>query len=186
MTPSDPTQLLALFRDRFEELSGEYRVLPVDVLLPEYLRRFIVSEDFRQVMIGSRGVSEEVHKAVGGVCEILSPGSSGIEAQGRAQVGITGVDAIIADTGTLVIASIEAGDRVISLLPPIHIALLFGAPIYPDLETFIKNVDPSVTYQFITGPSRTADIEKTLVLGVHGPIRLIALGPEIQQVESAE
>ena len=91
-------------------------------------------------------------------------------------VGITRAQAGIAETGTLVLDSAAEQNRLVSLVPPVHIALLDAAKIYATLgETLamLQNADelsPAIT--FITGPSRTADIELTLTVGVHGPQEL--------------
>ncbi len=89
------------------------------------------------------------------------------------QIGITGAMAGLADTGTLVVPSGSGKGRFASLLPPVHIALLRIADLYPSLMYFIAahpNAARDVAnLNFISGPSRTADIEQTLTLGVHGP-----------------
>jgi len=90
-----------------------------------------------------------------------------------AKIGITGALAGLADTGSLVVASGPARPRLASLLPPIHIALLLVADLYPSLPDFFA-AQPDIVREgsnvvIITGPSRTADIELTPVLGVHGP-----------------
>jgi L-lactate dehydrogenase complex protein LldG len=91
-------------------------------------------------------------------------------------VGITRAQAGIAETGTLVLDSSVEHNRLISLVPPVHIAILESSHIYATLgETLAMlqrgdEVSPAIT--FITGPSRTADIELTLTVGVHGPQEL--------------
>jgi L-lactate dehydrogenase complex protein LldG len=88
-------------------------------------------------------------------------------------VGITMAQAAIAETGTLVLDSAHERHRLVSLVPPVHIAIIDASQIYLTLgEVFSllrhgKEISPAVT--FITGPSRTADIELTLAIGVHGP-----------------
>ena len=89
------------------------------------------------------------------------------------KIGITGAMAGIADTGTLVIPAGDGRGRLASLLPPAHIALLHLRDLYPSLMAFIA-ANPNAArntanLNFISGPSRTADIEQTLTLGVHGP-----------------
>jgi len=90
-----------------------------------------------------------------------------------AEVGITSADYALADTGTLVMLSSPQEARMISLLPPEHIAVVSSDRILSGLdELFAILPDPaSVTSSMvlITGPSRTADIEQILVRGVHGP-----------------
>jgi L-lactate dehydrogenase complex protein LldG len=91
-------------------------------------------------------------------------------------VGITTAQAAIAETGTLVLDSSRERNRLVSLVPPVHIAIVDAASIFQTLGealAFIHqggNISPAVT--FVTGPSRTADIELTLAIGVHGPQQL--------------
>jgi L-lactate dehydrogenase complex protein LldF len=89
------------------------------------------------------------------------------------QVGLTGATAGLADTGSIVLASGPGRGRLVSLLPPVHIALLSRQHLYPSLPSFLE-AHPGIVTQgsnlvIITGPSRTADIEMTLTHGVHGP-----------------
>lgn len=94
-------------------------------------------------------------------------------------VGITSAQAAIAETGTLVLDSAHERHRLVSLVPPVHIAIVDASTIYATLgETLAmlqngKELSPAVT--FITGPSRTADIELTLTIGVHGPQELYVI-----------
>ena len=91
-------------------------------------------------------------------------------------VGITYAQAGIAETGTLVLDSSVERNRLVSLVPPVHIAILDAARIYATLgETLAllqSNDELSPAITFITGPSRTGDIELTLTVGVHGPQEL--------------
>ncbi len=94
-----------------------------------------------------------------------------------ARVGITLMDWGIADTGTLVQDSSAAEQRLASALPVVHIALLDTANIVPDLPSVMGKTHPadSAYISLITGPSKTADIERVLAIGVHGPERLFIL-----------
>ncbi len=93
-------------------------------------------------------------------------------------VGITCAAYGMADTGTIVVCSGQAGGRIESLLPPVHIALLKTSdlvPGLPDLPAALdrdRRLEQSSAVTLITGPSRTADIELTLTIGVHGPKQL--------------
>lgn len=88
-------------------------------------------------------------------------------------VGITGAYGALADTGSLVVVSGPGRGRIASLLPPIHIAVIGAEQLAPTLAAFFAAnasiVDVGSNTVVITGPSRTGDIEGTLVLGVHGP-----------------
>jgi len=93
------------------------------------------------------------------------------DADKNIKAGITGALGGIAETGTLVIQSGEDRPLTASLLPEIHIAVLRASDIEESLEKFftLRNVENFVSVVLISGPSRTADIEMTLTIGVHGP-----------------
>lgn len=88
------------------------------------------------------------------------------------EVGITSCDVAIAETGTLMMCSRPGQERVASLLPPMHVAIVERKQIVPDLIDAMamldsKNLPSNLT--LITGPSKTGDIELQLTTGVHGP-----------------
>ncbi len=93
------------------------------------------------------------------------------------RVGLTGAPAALADTGSLVLPAGPGRPLSISLLPEVHIALLRPEAIYPSLaQSFedpafagLRQPDGASSVVLVTGPSRTADIEMTLTIGVHGP-----------------
>ena len=96
----------------------------------------------------------------------------------RADLGITGADYAIAETGSVVLLPRHGLSRLVSLLPPIHVAIVRPQEVVESLEdlfllrrlAFYQGDGDMGSYMnFITGPSRTADIEQTLVTGVHGP-----------------
>ncbi|MEN3002116.1 MAG: LutB/LldF family L-lactate oxidation iron-sulfur protein [Armatimonadota bacterium] len=95
-----------------------------------------------------------------------------------AEVGITEAIAAWADTGTLVMGVGAGRLRTASLLPPVHLALLRQRNLYPCAAAWVKaqrergELQKGLTAIAITGPSRTADIEKVLTIGVHGPGRV--------------
>ncbi len=90
-----------------------------------------------------------------------------------AAFGITSADYALADTGTLVMLSSQEEARLISLLPPAHIAIVPRDRILTGLDELLATVprpgEVTSSMVLITGPSRTADIEQILVRGVHGP-----------------
>lgn len=96
----------------------------------------------------------------------------------RADLSITAVDYLIAETGTVVMSSGAGAPRSLSLLPPVHIALAERRQLLPDLFDLFELFSAGRTSQspalpsgltLITGPSKTGDIELRLVTGVHGP-----------------
>jgi L-lactate dehydrogenase complex protein LldG len=97
------------------------------------------------------------------------------ELAAEARFGISQMQWALADTGTLVQNSTAIEQRLVSSLPTIHIALAPTSGLLPDLSTLLTRVHPKdcAYIAMITGPSRTADIERVLTIGVHGPERLV-------------
>jgi L-lactate utilization protein LutC len=99
-----------------------------------------------------------------------------------ADVGITSADYALADTGTLVMLASPAEARLISLLPPVHIAVVPKERVLSGLDELFTILplpaEQTSSMVLITGPSRTADIEQILVRGVHGPgeIHVVVVG----------
>lgn len=98
---------------------------------------------------------------------------------GTVRVGITGIDAAFAATGSIVVSAQPGRDRTTSLLPHTHIAILREDQILPHFDAWIETVKAdkdafrkSGNHIVITGASRTADIAMELVLGAHGPANL--------------
>jgi len=93
-------------------------------------------------------------------------------------VALTGCDALVAQTGSVLVSSGSAGGRALSVLPPHHVVIARRGQVVPDLASALRVAReryapgwPSFL-SFITGPSRTGDIERILVLGAHGPKKL--------------
>jgi L-lactate dehydrogenase complex protein LldG len=121
------------------------------------------------------GVGDELRHAVNG--------RAPRDQQAAAAAGVTGCDGAIAETGSLVMLSRPGRTRVASLLPPFHIAVVCPDQLYATMGDFFAareaDVRAGASCTFITGPSRTADIELTLTLGIHGPGRVaVVIGPE--------
>ena len=94
------------------------------------------------------------------------------EAAFAADAGITTVDGAVAETGTLALLHRPRQGRSVSLLPPVHVAVLDAVDVVWELGALFEKVgegDPPSAVTLITGPSRTGDIELVLTVGVHGP-----------------
>jgi L-lactate dehydrogenase complex protein LldG len=108
-----------------------------------------------------------------------------------AALGITSADYALSDTGTLVMLSSPEEARMVSLLPPVHVAVLPRERLLTGLDELFTIVpDPAARTSamvMITGPSRTADIEQILVRGVHGPgeIHVIVVDTETKAAKPA-
>ncbi len=93
----------------------------------------------------------------------------------KADAGITSVECLVARTGSILLSSRKESGRALSIYPPIHIAVVYNNQLFYEMKEALQYVVekyngnmPSMI-SIATGPSRTADIEKTLVLGAHGP-----------------
>jgi L-lactate dehydrogenase complex protein LldG len=119
---------------------------------------------------------------VGDLWPGAATGASPRDIQAAAAFGVTGCDAAIADTGSLALISGRGKPRAASLLPPAHVALVRTDQLRETMAEFFReraaDLAGAANCTFVTGPSRTADIELTLTLGVHGPGRVIVVvGP---------
>lgn len=121
------------------------------------------------------------HIPLPGLAEALDNADISLVGQDASvRVGLTGVDAALAATGSVVVLSGNGRPRAASLLPPIHIAVVAASQIVPDLESWwagqtaegLDHVRQHSNVVVITGPSRTADIAMQLVMGMHGPREL--------------
>lgn len=94
------------------------------------------------------------------------------------EVGITGCEFLVTQTGSAMMSSAQGGGRQMNIIPPMHIIIATRNQLVATLEDAYSLIQQKYTdglpsqIALVTGPSRTADIEKTLVLGAHGPREL--------------
>ena len=99
----------------------------------------------------------------------------------QCDAGITECDALVAQTGSVLVTSRSAGGRALSVLPPHHVVLARREQLVADLPAAFALLEGKYRENypsfigFVTGPSRTGDIERILVLGAHGPKKLTIL-----------
>lgn len=111
-------------------------------------------------------------------CEVLAETLDG-HRFAEFPAGLSVADFLVARTGSVVLRNVSAGGRRLSVLPPVHIVLAWQNQLVPSLDAALQSEQLARTEwshaTIITGPSRTADIQKNLVLGAHGPKRLIVI-----------
>jgi L-lactate dehydrogenase complex protein LldG len=162
----DTADRAALFAQRLEKLAGKCFFASTPDAAADYVRT---------LLDGKRAVASAAPFLL--ACGITGlPGVSmdtSRDACALADIGITSADYALADTGTLVLLASPKESRLVSLLPPVHVAVFPQSAILTGLdELFSVLPDPAEqtsSMVLITGPSRTADIEQILVRGVHGP-----------------
>jgi L-lactate dehydrogenase complex protein LldG len=145
----------------------------------------VCSRSIRRLLLGhgevldSLAIVESLKAAGVEIVDVMhNPGASNTPLSGslweRAELGLSGVDYLIAETGSVLLASRIEQPRSVSLLPPVHIAVAERRQLLPDLFDLFtvlrtRKDDLPSSLSIITGPSKTGDIELRLVTGVHGP-----------------
>ena len=134
------------------------------------LARILREAGARRVVGSDAPVVQRIVQAVGNGIAINRLDGLSRDDLFACDAGVTTAQWGIAETGTLVLESARERSRLLSLVPPIHVALLSTRCICESLGDALARVSvASHAITFITGPSRTSDIELTLVVGVHGP-----------------
>ena len=189
-------QTLERFRAEFERVAGVFHRVPTAADVPAALERICRERGARRVVSWP---SEELGVAI---APVLGAAGIAVESMPRdvppdaerlriraviadADVGVTGADLAVAETGTLVLVAAAGRPRSTSLLPPCHVAIFDRTVLVESLEQVGLALEAwhegpapperGAVINFITGPSRTADIELTLTRGVHGPKEIHAL-----------
>lgn len=161
------------FLEEVRKLSGVAQRLTVDSI-PEALKALAAEQDIRKAVAWNTPFLNQLqiagHLSSLGV-ELVSPNASKHDLA-LCDLGITEADYLLPETGTLVLTSSAEKPRAVSLLPRVHLAIVRPEQLRPDLHQVFAEAKNNPYLVFITGPSRTADIELTVTLGVHGPKNL--------------
>lgn len=167
--PSVSGDLLALFRAKALALSSSVADVTDRADVPAAVANYLSSHALPMSAVCWPALGDLNWAAHGMAVEVRAARESD-------KVGITEVFCAIAETGTLVTLSGAATPPTASLLPETHIAVVRASQIVPCMEEAWQRVratnDMPRAVNFISGPSRTADIEQTLTFGAHGPYRV--------------
>jgi len=169
---SEEHDLSVVFAQNFINTKGEFYFVENEDDLRQQLKTLISGRGYKNVFVWEKML-----------IDLLGPSGLSVETSERnfkaAEVGITSCDALIARTGSALITNASVSGRRLSVYPPVHIIVAKASQIVYDIKEGLELVrtrypDRLPTMICLeTGPSRTADIEKTLVLGAHGPKELI-------------
>jgi L-lactate dehydrogenase complex protein LldG len=151
-----------VFAEEFTKLQGKFAFCVDEKDLQEQFMQLVQQQGWKNIYCRD----EKLLKLFG-----LQPG----EDLAGCDVSVTGCEYLVARTGSIVLSSAQESGRTTSVYAPIHICIAYNHQLLFDIkdalhfmkEKYLGNFPSFVT--FATGPSRTADIEKTLVTGVHGP-----------------
>ena len=170
------------FKARAEAVSAEVHRVAARADALEFIAKFLAAEGVADqpgdyaVWADDSSLSEAERRSLAGRVPGLRFEVTR-ETAAAAKVGITRMDWAVAQTGTLVTDSTTVASRLASSLPTIHVALVSIGRIVPEIGAALARIGPERCGYIacITGPSRTADIERVLTIGVHGPARLIVV-----------
>lgn len=139
--------------------------------LPGALAELVAAENIRKATLWSSTElqAEGVEARLRDLGVEIVPAQADKAALAGCDLGISGADAALAETGTLLLRSTPERPRAVSLLPRIHLAIVDPSVFCPDLGPALEGVKGEGYWVLVTGPSRTADIEMTVTIGVHGP-----------------
>ena len=165
LPPSD--DLTVMFAQNFTSLLGKFAYCENHTELVGQLREILIAKNWKEVYCVEEGLKYLLQK--NGFDDFST------KPLAEADVAITSCELLIARTGTMVLSSAMPEGRTASVYAPVHICIAEASQIVYDVGDAIEYMKekyglklPSMI-SFATGPSRTADIEKTLVVGVHGP-----------------
>ena len=164
---------MELFSAEVTKLGGDVKILE-RAAIPAALKQFVLDHSVRKATCWRSAFLEQLgieSCLTSSGCEYVS---ATVEKHELAlcDLGITEADHLLAETGTLVLTSSSQKPRAVSLLPKHHLAFVQPTIFRPDLHHVFAEAKHNPYLVFITGPSRTADIELTVTLGVHGPKNL--------------
>jgi L-lactate dehydrogenase complex protein LldG len=167
------------FKEMLEAVGGHCAIVLDEREAGEMVGQIIEQTKARRIALSDSTIVQSVMAGVRSDAELLQGASAG--ALFDCDIGITGAQWAIAETGTLVLAHDEERHRLTSLVPTVHVALIAAERVRGTLGEVLQKLKDSGpeglsrTVTFITGPSRTSDIELTLAIGVHGPAELFVV-----------
>jgi L-lactate dehydrogenase complex protein LldG len=155
------------FAEQFTRLQGKFIYCINRQEFAFQLSSLVKKQDWNRIFCVEDKLIEPVSEQLSG--RIVKTGLESCD------VSVTGCESLVARTGSIVMSSAQASGRTTSVYAPIHICIAYTSQLVYDIkdalqaakEKYGKDLPSLLT--FATGPSRTADIEKTLVVGVHGP-----------------
>ena len=171
---------IALFRRNAEDLKAEFQTcadLPGAI---QHIRNLAAAGGWKKIGRHSGGLTDPVARELG-LPEVRTDGGYAVNDLEDCDAGLTECEALVAQTGSVLVSAPGAGGRALSVLPPHHVVLARRNQMVPDLGAALQQLQEKFKDQFpsflsfISGPSRTGDIERILVLGAHGPRNLTIL-----------
>ncbi len=155
------------FAENFTRLEGRFAFCADEQELVAQLQALIASRKWTKIYSRETDLQDKLSGA--GFTTVYSDDVATCDA------AITGCESLIARTGTMIMSSAQLSGRTVSVYAPVHICIAYTNQLVYDISEGLQQLREAYGKDFpsmitlATGPSRTADIEKTLVVGVHGP-----------------
>ena len=155
------------FAENFSKLEGRFSFCVNEQELVEQLQILIAQRKWTKIYSRENAVKEKL--AAYGFAPDYADNVATCDA------AITGCEYLVARTGSMIMSSAQDSGRTVSVYAPVHICVAYTSQLVYDISDGLQKLRNGYAQEFpslvtlATGPSRTADIEKTLVVGVHGP-----------------
>ncbi len=164
--------LLSIFTDELQALGGKFRISSTEEVWKPVLE-ILQAHGIHEILAWNEDTLPDMlfRKLYEAGIQIIFPTSENIRANSQVRAGLSGAAGAIAETGSILVLGGPGRPLTASLLPEIHIAILHEKDIFMQLNQLLKleEIKRAPAAVLISGPSRTADIEMTLTIGVHGP-----------------
>lgn len=160
-------ELEVTFAENFSKLEGRFSFCADENELVQQLQILINTRKWTKIYSRETAIQQKLAEA-GLVIDYHDEVAS-------CDASITGCEHLVARTGSIVMSSAQQSGRTVSVYAPVHICIAYSHQLVYDISNALAQLREGYGQQFpslvtlATGPSRTADIEKTLVVGVHGP-----------------
>ena len=171
---------IELFRQNAEDLKAKFRVCADVGEAIQFVKTLAANNGCKKIGLHRGELTDAVARELN-LTEVRTDNGYAVDDLESCDAALTECEALVAQTGSVLVSATSAGGRALSVLPPHHIVLATRNQMVPDLGAALlrvqekfKNNFPSFL-SFISGPSRTGDIERILVLGAHGPKKLTIL-----------
>ena len=180
--PGDKQDLAELFSQRLVALKGEFHRAADEKAAAQVVSDVLKTCEEGPVAVQREPLIDRVMAQLPELARIAEKDAEPREMDScdfaAYSVGISAADFLVARTGSVVLRSTHCGGRRLTVLPPLHLVIARTNQLVPSLDDALSVIGLDDLWSFATiatGPSRTADIEKTLVLGAHGPKRLVVV-----------
>lgn len=169
-----------LFRQNAEALKAEFRVCANMSEAVQHVKKLAAAGGWKKIGRHRGELTDSVARELG-LTEVQTDHGYAVDDLESCDAALTECEALVAQTGSVLVSAPGSGGRALSVLPPHHVVLARRNQMVPDLTAALKRVQEKFKCKFpsflsfISGPSRTGDIERILVLGAHGPKKLTIL-----------